>query len=238
MPKLAIADKGCRACSLCVEVCPTDVLEMSSDGELAKVSREEDCIGCTSCVYICPSRCITVSEYEAQRPFHRIEQNSAIVEKLLQERPMAVQLSEKDFDAARADVSVRLYSLTTASHEVLGRGLKMAGRKAGAVAATHFPELYEVIELPDILAKLQDRFRHCFDFEPTTSGTGGVKLAFTKCALGTVVDQQGEERGTATLCTLYHEYWAGLLSVFTKKHYEIRLSEAGAHCSFDLEPRS
>jgi NAD-dependent dihydropyrimidine dehydrogenase PreA subunit len=222
---------------MCIDVCPTDVLAQKPD-ETAQVLREEDCIGCTSCVYICPSRCITVTEYERQRPFHRIEQSTTIVARFLQQAPMMSQLQEPDFVEGRADVAVRLHSLALAAQEVLGRGLKTAGRKSGALSATHFPELYETSEVEEILRRLQARFRHAFDFEPHLSHNGGVSLRFSYCALGRVVRDQGEKVGDATLCGLYHEYWAGLLGTLTGKQYTVQLTKAGDQCVFELSPRA
>ena len=75
------------------------------------VRRPEDCIGCLSCVYVCPSRCVDVGEVENLRPFHRIEENVALVERFLQEPAVSRSLSADDWEEARRDVAARLSAL-------------------------------------------------------------------------------------------------------------------------------
>ena len=71
MPAISIIEQGCRGCTLCVDVCPVEVLEYDESRELAAVARADDCISCLSCHYACPSQCIEISDYPALRPFHR-----------------------------------------------------------------------------------------------------------------------------------------------------------------------
>jgi 2-oxoglutarate ferredoxin oxidoreductase subunit delta len=57
-PRLEIIERYCKGCSICVEFCPTHVLEM--DGFLATVVRPEACIGCMQCELRCPDFAIKV----------------------------------------------------------------------------------------------------------------------------------------------------------------------------------
>lgn len=57
-PRLEIIEQYCKGCSICVEFCPTNVLEM--DGFLAKVVRPEACIACMQCELRCPDFAIKV----------------------------------------------------------------------------------------------------------------------------------------------------------------------------------
>ena len=235
MPNIAIDDGGCRACSLCVEVCPVDVLEMDDAQELAKVKKEDDCIGCTSCVYLCPSRCIEVTDIQPQRPFYRIEQNAALIEKFLQKKSARAQLEDADYDEALKDVHVRLHALSDAASETMGRGQKAAGRKAGALAATHLPELYEGRDMTEVVELLRARFEQAFSFSShVAGGDDSISVDFDHCALQGVVEAQGEKVGEARLCVLFHEYWAGLLGEFSDKRYMV---EPGDGCSFKLQAR-
>lgn len=50
----------CKACGICINVCPKDVLSAGKDGK-ALVSKPEACIGCSICEIHCPDFAITVT---------------------------------------------------------------------------------------------------------------------------------------------------------------------------------
>lgn len=238
MPKVAIDSTGCRACSLCVEICPTDVFTMNDASELAEVSREEDCIGCTSCQYLCPSRCLDVTEHGSQRPFFRIEQNTQLLQKFLQQKPVEQALTNEDWQEALTDVSVRLNALGQSVTETMGRGQRAVGRKAGKLAASHLPEMYEGRTVEEVLERMRVRFQNSFDFEPSVSNGGEeIVFKFSSCALSALVTKDGATVGDALLCGLFHEYWAGLVGAFTHNNYKIEMKETGSQCTMHLIQR-
>jgi 2-oxoglutarate ferredoxin oxidoreductase subunit delta len=239
MPVVHIEEAGCRDCGLCVEICPTDVFEEEPQKKIAKVVRQDDCIGCTSCVYLCPSRCLTVSEANLQRPFHRMEANTALVSRFLQQAPATQQLTQADYDEALRDTQVRLKALADALKEIMGRGQKAVGRSAGTLAAAHMPEMYETTQISDLLAGLRKRFAHAFEFEAKIEDDGqAVTLTFPACALHKVVSQQGEIVGSAGLCDLFHEYFAGLMSAFSGRNYSHSTLGTAGTCSVKFQIRS
>jgi NAD-dependent dihydropyrimidine dehydrogenase PreA subunit len=236
-PTVHIEERGCRDCRLCVEICPTKVFDQNDARQLAEVKRDADCIGCTSCKYLCPSGCIDVDRFVAQRPFHRLDANAALVARFLQKQPAAATLTDDDFDEARRDVGVRLMALGASVTETMGRGVRAVGRKAGSLAASHLPEMYEGASLEDVLARMKRRFAGSFDFEATVEPGGEVRMTFPKCALGRVVTEQGQKIGDAMLCGLFHEYWAGLLGAFTGRNYAVEMTETGGRCVMRLQAR-
>lgn len=59
----------CKACDLCVSVCPAGVLAMDYDptstlGSKVKVISKESCIGCYDCELACPDFAINVASKE------------------------------------------------------------------------------------------------------------------------------------------------------------------------------
>ncbi|NLC70162.1 MAG: 4Fe-4S binding protein [Desulfuromonadaceae bacterium] len=58
IPKIEIIEKYCKGCSICVEFCPTQVLQM--DGFVARVVKPEACIKCMQCELRCPDFAIKV----------------------------------------------------------------------------------------------------------------------------------------------------------------------------------
>ena len=63
-----IIDKdGCKGCSLCVSICPKNVLEISDEVNSKGYfpvyqARPEDCIVCAMCCTMCPDVAITITE--------------------------------------------------------------------------------------------------------------------------------------------------------------------------------
>jgi formate hydrogenlyase subunit 6/NADH:ubiquinone oxidoreductase subunit I len=48
----------CTGCRDCVQVCPTDCLEMQ--GDYPWLPRPGDCVACALCMLICPARAISM----------------------------------------------------------------------------------------------------------------------------------------------------------------------------------
>jgi NAD-dependent dihydropyrimidine dehydrogenase PreA subunit len=238
MPTVQIEEAGCRDCGLCVEICPTKVFEEETGKRLAKVVRQEDCIGCTSCVYLCPSRCLSVTDVKLQRPFHRVETDAALVSRFLQQVPATQPLTAADYSEALVDTHVRIKALAAALKEIMGRGQRAVGRSAGNLAAAHMPEMYEATQMVELLAGLRHRFAHAFDFDAKVESDGAVTLTFPGCALHKVVTSQGEVVGSANLCELFHEYFAGLMSAFSGKSYAVATLGTVGQCTMRFQIRS
>jgi 2-oxoglutarate ferredoxin oxidoreductase subunit delta len=63
--KVIFNEEICKSCSLCVEVCPTNVIFLADylNGKgyrPATVLDQENCISCAKCGQICPDTVITV----------------------------------------------------------------------------------------------------------------------------------------------------------------------------------
>lgn len=61
-----VNEQRCKACDICVSVCPAGVLAMlpqptSTLGSMVKVLHPESCIGCNSCELSCPDFAIYVA---------------------------------------------------------------------------------------------------------------------------------------------------------------------------------
>lgn len=236
MPTVKIAEPGCRGCSLCVDLCPVAVFTLRGDDGVAEVQKPERCIGCLTCFYACPAQCVEVGDYLRLRPFHRIEEHAALVRKFLQEQPLVDELSAADVDEAWDDVNARLHALADTVTETIGTGgYRAVARRAGALAATHMPEMYEQIGFDQLLEALRRRFRHALQFDFVVSDADAT-LDLKPCGLCRVVESRGGKVGEAVLCQLFHEYWAGLVSAFLGRKYQVAVPAAGASCRMELRP--
>lgn len=63
---VTINPEVCKGCSLCVSVCPKNILELdrttlnAKGYNPARCTKQEDCIACGFCGIICPDSAITV----------------------------------------------------------------------------------------------------------------------------------------------------------------------------------
>jgi len=76
---VVIDEDRCKGCSLCVSVCPVEILQLAEDRFNAKgyrpveVTDAEACTGCAMCATICPDVVFTV--YRRKRRTARQSQN-------------------------------------------------------------------------------------------------------------------------------------------------------------------
>lgn len=71
MTEIIIHEEGCRGCELCIDVCPTEVIEFDEQERIARIREAEDCIGCLSCAYICPPNVIEHNDIHLVQNFYR-----------------------------------------------------------------------------------------------------------------------------------------------------------------------
>jgi 2-oxoglutarate ferredoxin oxidoreductase subunit delta len=62
-----VDEERCKACDICVSVCPAGVLSMelepsSTLGAMVRIIHGESCIGCSNCEFSCPDFAINVAE--------------------------------------------------------------------------------------------------------------------------------------------------------------------------------
>ncbi len=62
-----VNEKRCKACDLCVSVCPSGTLAMRLDehkvlGKIVEIIHPESCIGCQECELHCPDFAISVAD--------------------------------------------------------------------------------------------------------------------------------------------------------------------------------
>ncbi|MGW8193558.1 MAG: 4Fe-4S dicluster domain-containing protein [Desulforhopalus sp.] len=66
LKEIVINRDWCKGCGVCVEFCPTKVLELDNADKSVAV-RPEDCICCKMCELRCPDLAIEVLSEEAEK---------------------------------------------------------------------------------------------------------------------------------------------------------------------------
>jgi len=62
---IIVDTESCKGCDICVNACPTDVLQLSKEVNgkgyrFSEMINPFACTGCTSCALVCPDTVITV----------------------------------------------------------------------------------------------------------------------------------------------------------------------------------
>lgn len=70
--KISIDHNVCKGCHLCIDQCPNDVLEVSTNRNskgyvMPAVARIDDCITCMLCEMICPDMAIIVEGMDNEK---------------------------------------------------------------------------------------------------------------------------------------------------------------------------
>ncbi|MCD6238664.1 MAG: ferredoxin [Thermotoga sp.] len=68
---IRVNESWCKACGICVDVCPGDVFVLA-EGEKADPAKKENCTGCMQCVNLCPELAIEVVEKEEEDEDERV----------------------------------------------------------------------------------------------------------------------------------------------------------------------
>ena len=70
--RVVINEEWCKGCSLCISVCPTNVIHLAEHINLkgyrpAEIIEQDKCISCVACARICPDVVITVYRPEKKK---------------------------------------------------------------------------------------------------------------------------------------------------------------------------
>lgn len=70
--RVVIDGERCKACELCIEVCPTNILELGTETNshgyrMIQVTDMNNCTGCTLCARICPDMVFDVFKNYSRR---------------------------------------------------------------------------------------------------------------------------------------------------------------------------
>ncbi len=224
MIQIAIDDKACVGCSLCAEVCPTDVFTFDESRGLPTVDKPAECFGCLSCVEICPARCVSHDGVVLAETYHHDPYALNLALRLGSgvEGHYNAPADPARRAAALADLGVRLRSVAEVFKRTMGGSLPAVGTMAGRTLAKHLPRYRAPSSLEDAVDMTVRGLAPAWQVEPTLA-EDSLTLQVGDCFVRSVCAREGLELG-GELCVLFYNYLAGYLGSIG--HVRLRLMEA------------
>jgi NAD-dependent dihydropyrimidine dehydrogenase PreA subunit len=237
MIAIAIDDKACVGCSLCAEVCPTDVFTFDEAKGLPEVTQAAECFGCLSCSEICPPGCIThdgvvLAESHHHGPYAlhlgmRLGTDSA-----------AAHINAPDDPVRRAkaleDLGVRLRSVAEVFKRTLGGSLPAVGTMAGRTLARHLPRYRPPQSLAEAVELTVERLAPAWVMDTALDGDS-LTVTVHDCFVREVCQREKLELG-GELCVLFYNYLAGYLGAIGKTRLRLSHAERGwEKCTYQVK---
>lgn len=209
--KINVDEKACVGCSLCADVCPTNVFEIKESETVPVVCKERECFGCLSCSEICPATAIKHENVHLSESYYHNPAALELVAKLgSPDRAFYAPNDEDHIQKAITDLGIRLLSVASVLKQTLGQSLPSAGTMAGMTLASQLPHYQSPKSLDETLQLLARTFFPAWVIRPSLSGDE-LTMTVSTCFVRDVCHKHAVDIG-GELCTLFYNYIAGYLS--------------------------
>jgi NAD-dependent dihydropyrimidine dehydrogenase PreA subunit len=239
MITIRVDEDACVGCSLCVDMCPTDVFSFDDDKRLPVVEKAEMCFGCLSCSEICPSDAIDHEDVSFSDTFYHHTYPLDLAAKLGTGRdpaPGIVHDSAK-MNQGIQDLGVRLLSVASVLKQTVGGAIPALGKLAGQTLASQLPRYQAPESFEEVLELMKEQFSPTWDLSVSQNGNDSLCIDVGECFVRDVCKKEGIELG-GELCTLFYNYLAGYLSKMGGVRLRLTSADRGAkQCTYDIEVR-
>jgi ferredoxin len=237
MIEIAIDEKACVSCGLCIEACPTSVFTFDDAQDLPQVAKAAECFGCLSCSEICPSDAIQHDQLPTSRCFYHDPYAVDVARKLSTRGGPLFEIIDDDpgREGAMGDLVVRLLSVAVVLKDIMGTGLAPVGLMAGRALATQLPRYQPPRNLEEALDLAQREFSPAWqlDFQLGADDTLAVEVG--ECFVRDVCTKGGMDMG-GELCVLFYNYLAGYLSKMAGTRLRLAGAErAAGRCAYQVK---
>jgi NAD-dependent dihydropyrimidine dehydrogenase PreA subunit len=235
MIQIAIDEKACVSCTLCDEICPTDVFVWDEDAEVPKVDRPGECFGCLSCSEICPPHCITHEGVELAESHYHDPYALRLAGRLASDISgrFNVPCDTASQSQAAIDLGVRLRSVAEVFKRTLGGSLPAVGTMAGRTLARHLPRYHEPNGLDEALALAKSQFGPAWELTTERSGDE-LTITVGRCFVRETCEREGLELG-GEMCVLFYNYLAGYLGRMGKVRLRLMDADRGPSCCYKVK---
>jgi len=237
MIEIAIDEKACVGCTLCVEYCQTGVFSFNDEKSVAEVAKPKECFGCLGCAEICPATAIdhkgvTLSEAYYHDPY-ALQLASGLLADSWQ-MPNIPQ-DKQQWERALADLGVRLLSVAAVFRQTLGSGLPAVGTLAGRTLAGQLPRYQACHSIAEALQLAREQFAPAWEINPEPEGADKLTIEVKGCFIRDLCARENIPLGEE-LCTLFLYYLSGYIGKMGNARLRLVNADRGATCcSYQLK---
>jgi 2-oxoglutarate ferredoxin oxidoreductase subunit delta len=235
MIEISVDEQACVACSLCAEICPTDVFLWDEDKGVPEVAEPGECFGCLSCSEICPPHCITHKGVDLAESHYHDPYALRLANRLAADvgGRFNVPSDTASQENAATDLGVRLRSVAEVFKRTIGGSLPAVGTMAGRTLARHLPRYREPKGLNEALALAEKQFAPAWEFTTTRDGDA-LTINVDRCFVRETCEREGQEIG-GEMCVLFYNYLAGYLGQMGKVRLRLMDADRGATCCYTVK---
>lgn len=235
MIQITVDDKACVSCSLCAEICPTDVFIWDEAKGLPRVDKPAECFGCLSCSEICPPHCITHEGVVLSESHYHDPYALRLASRLAADVGGRFNVPGDPASQTRAatDLGVRLRSVAEVFKRTLGGSLPAVGTMAGRTLARHLPRYREPHGLDEALALAVKQFAPAWELTTDRKGED-LTVDIGRCFVRETCEREGIELG-GEMCVLFYNYLAGYLGQMGRVRLRLMEAERGPTCRYKVK---
>jgi len=237
MVTIAVNEKACVGCSLCVDICVTKVFSFDEAKQVPTVSQPKECFGCLSCSEICPADAIRHEGVPQTECFYHDPEALDVVMKTAGEgwtAPLTPATPDMQNRAMR-DLGIRLLSVATVFKQTLGNSLPAVGTIAGRTLAGQLPRYRVPKDLAEALVLAKEQFAPAWDLTFRQNAPDQLTVEVSTCFVRDLCAQEKLEIG-GELCILFYNYLAGYLSKMGNMRPKLVNADRGtAKCTYEVK---
>lgn len=235
MIQITIDDKACVGCTLCEEICPTDVFTFNDERGVPEVAQAAECFGCLSCSEICPPHCITHEGVELSECHYHDPYALRLASRLGSNGGARFRLAEDPESRKKAlvDLGVRLRSVAEVFKRTLGGSLPAVGTMAGRTLARHLPRYRPPGSFGEAVDLAMMQFAPAWEMDTSLEGDT-LTINVGQCAVRDVCEREGLELG-GEMCILYYNYLAGYIGKMGGARLRLEDAQRGPSCTYTVK---
>jgi ferredoxin len=233
--KISLDEKACVGCSLCVDICPTDVFEQPEKERIPIIKHEKECFGCLSCAEICPATAITHTGLPLSMSYYHDRSSLSLAAKMGKPpRPLNIPEEETMISAATRDLGVRLLSVASVLKQTIGQSLPSVGTMAGMSLAAQLPRYQTVSSFEEACSLVSRTFAPAWELGFTVENDV-MSITVGTCFVRTLCREEKLPLG-GDLCVLFYNYLAGYFAKISGKRPRLTGSTPGEkQCSYSVK---